>query len=553
MAYQTILTNYGLQRMAQAEAAGATINLVAMAVGDGNGNPTTPDPAQTQLVRETYRHAINRVYQDPDNPLMFIAELVIPATEGGFTIREAGIFDDANKLFAVANTPAAYKPQGDGSEGAFGDTVLRMQFLVTNATVVNLQVDPNVAVASQSWVIGTITLPFLLKGGTTGQVLSKKSNADGDVIWVDAAAAVDVIVDAIAERQTLAAGQTVVNLATITTDATAVYIEGIRLIETIDFTINSPTRFTLARSYPDGSRIHMYQNDPTSEISDATETQHGFIKLATTAEVTAGTDDAHAVTSLKLAQRIVGIIGDARNLYCRVAANSAQATFTAEQIVVGTSGANPVMHALSQVSLAVNLATTGAGGMDTGASPASDNVAVYAIFNPTTGDVKPLCQAMGSAVAPSTYQGTHPVAGYTESALISSVKTDSTGKFAKFLQVGRRISTAAINVTIPNASSTWTALSAAAAVTPNAKKFSGDGAIVTTVASNISLFIATNVDAIGAKEILSSASGGSISEGFSFDDQQIDYVNLPQQFAFNLGATPGSLSAALFRISSYEI
>lgn len=304
--FQTILTNYGLQRMAQAESSGATINLVAMAVGDGNGNPTTPSPTQTQLVRETYRHAINRVYPDPTNPLLFTAELVIPASEGGFTIREAAVFDDTNQLFAVANTPDAYKPQGDGSEGAFGDTVLRMQFMVTNANIVTLQIDPNVAVASQSWVIGTITLPFLLKGGTTGQVLSKHSNADGDVVWVDAAAAVDVIVDSIVEIQTLAAGQTVVNLATITTTGSGIYVEGARLIEVADFTINSTTRFTLARSYPAGARIHMYQNDPTSQISDATETQHGFIKLATAAEATAGTDDTHAMTPLKVRQATPG-------------------------------------------------------------------------------------------------------------------------------------------------------------------------------------------------------------------------------------------------------
>lgn len=38
MAYATIHTNYGLQRLAQAETTGMPINLIEMPVGDGNGN-----------------------------------------------------------------------------------------------------------------------------------------------------------------------------------------------------------------------------------------------------------------------------------------------------------------------------------------------------------------------------------------------------------------------------------------------------------------------------------------------------------------------------------
>lgn len=84
--FKTIHTNYGLAAMAAAEASGVPINLTHMAVGDGNGNPVTPDPAQTGLVREMYRAAVNRVYNDSAQPTMFTAELVIPANVGGFTL-----------------------------------------------------------------------------------------------------------------------------------------------------------------------------------------------------------------------------------------------------------------------------------------------------------------------------------------------------------------------------------------------------------------------------------------------------------------------------------
>lgn len=266
MAYKTIHTAYGLQRMAQAEASGVPINLTAMAVGDGNGNPTTPSEAQTQLVREIAgtRHAPNRVYQDPANPLLFTAELIVPASLGGFVIREIGVFDETGALFAVANVPNTYKPTD--SEGAYADTVIRMQFLVSNASVVTLMVDPNVAVATQSWITNTITLPYLLKGGTTGQYLAKKSNSDGDVEWVDPTTA-SVVVSTVDEVQTLAAAQTAITLATCTTIGLAVYVEGVRLLPT-EWTPHATdtTKLTLAQSYPDGTKIYFVQNDPAAFI-----------------------------------------------------------------------------------------------------------------------------------------------------------------------------------------------------------------------------------------------------------------------------------------------
>lgn len=265
--FRTIHTTYGLQRMAQAEATGTPINLVAMAVGDGNGNPVSPNEGQTQLVREiaASRHAPNRVFQDPANPTMFTAELVIPASINGFTMREIGIFDDAGGLFAVGNLPATYKPMP--SEGAFADTVVRMQFLVTNANVVTIILDPNVAVATQAWVLNQ---PDPFPGGLTGQVLTKNSNADGDTIW-KSPTDVNVVVSTIEEQQTLAANQTTVDLATTNTIGLAIYIEGVRLplIAGVDgwqphATI--PTKAILGKSYPAGTKLIAVQNEPASQL-----------------------------------------------------------------------------------------------------------------------------------------------------------------------------------------------------------------------------------------------------------------------------------------------
>jgi phage-related tail fiber protein len=266
MAYKCIHTTTGLALMTSAEAAGTQIRLTHMAVGDGNGNPVTPSEGMANLVRERYRAPVNRVYQDPSISNKFSAELIIPASTGGFTLREIGVFDSNGNLFVVGNLPDTYKPTS--SEGAYSDAVVRVDFMVTNASIVQLIVDPNVVVATQQWILNNVTVCALLPGGTTGQVLAKKSNGCGDVEWKDPTD-VNVTVSSIEETQTLAAGQTVVDWATVNNTGLAVYIEGVRLRAdqwTKHGTIN--TRITLAQSYPAGTKIVGAQNEPASQLPD---------------------------------------------------------------------------------------------------------------------------------------------------------------------------------------------------------------------------------------------------------------------------------------------
>lgn len=264
MAFITIHTNYGLQSLARAEATGVPINLTHMAVGDGNGNAVTPNPSQTTLLRERFRADINRVYQSSDDPLRFTAELVIPASTGGFTLREVGVFDSNGSLFAVGNLPDTYKPVD--TEGAYSDTVVRLDFMVNNASTITLQIDPNVVVVTQQWISNNVTAGTIIPGGTTGQVLAKVSNADGDVHWIDPTQA-NVVVDTVAEKQTLAAGQTIVDLTETITYGLAVYIEGVRLpmgsgADEWQPDPNITTRVILGKSYPDGSIFQGVNNEP---------------------------------------------------------------------------------------------------------------------------------------------------------------------------------------------------------------------------------------------------------------------------------------------------
>lgn len=260
--FKTIHTKLGLQLLAQAESTGTQIRLTHMAVGDGGGQPIKVDPNMTALVRERFRAVVNRVYQDPENDLKFTAELIIPSTVGSFVMREIGVFDSNGNLFAVGNLPDITKPIAQ--EGLINDTVFRVPFLVRNVESVELKIDPNVVIATHSWIINTINTAKLLPGGTTGQILKKKSNIDGDVEWGNAAE-VNIFVDSIEEEQVLATDQIHITWSTVTTNGLAVYINGLRLHQVLGadgWTANGATEIVLGKSYPAGTKILGVQNDP---------------------------------------------------------------------------------------------------------------------------------------------------------------------------------------------------------------------------------------------------------------------------------------------------
>lgn len=108
--YYSILTNRGKELEAASSASGTPVIIKDFVIGDGNGRAAAPDPAQTALVREVYRHAISKLDVSHEQPNQWVAHLVVPADVGGFTIREVGLLTDAGELYAVANCAAIEKP-----------------------------------------------------------------------------------------------------------------------------------------------------------------------------------------------------------------------------------------------------------------------------------------------------------------------------------------------------------------------------------------------------------------------------------------------------------
>ncbi|WP_083580958.1 phage tail protein [Enterobacter sp. SA187] len=148
--YFAILTNQGAARLANAAALGTKLNLTQMAVGDANGTLPTPDPAQTKLINQRRIRPLNLLTVDPDNNSQIIAEQIIPENEGGFWIREIGLYDDEGILIAVANCPETYKPQLQ--EGSGRTQTIRMILIVSGTSAITLKIDPSVVLATRKYV-----------------------------------------------------------------------------------------------------------------------------------------------------------------------------------------------------------------------------------------------------------------------------------------------------------------------------------------------------------------------------------------------------------------
>ncbi|SUC35245.1 Phage Tail Collar Domain [Providencia rustigianii] len=156
MKYFALLTKLGENLLAQATALGTKLELTHMSVGDGGGALPTPDTNQTKLIAEKRRAAINTLFIDDKNKNQIIAEQIIPESEGGWWIREIGLFDKAGNLIAIANCPETYKPQL--AEGSGRTQSIRIVLIVSHTESVTLKIDPSVVLATRDYVNTEITV-----------------------------------------------------------------------------------------------------------------------------------------------------------------------------------------------------------------------------------------------------------------------------------------------------------------------------------------------------------------------------------------------------------
>lgn len=178
---------------------------------------------------------------------------------------------------------------------------------------------------------------------------------------------------------------------------------------------------------------------------------------------------------------LTGVIGETRNLRMIISTPTATGNITADEIILGTSVGGS-QYRLGNFNQVINLATTGPGGMDVG-SINNGYVAIYAIFNPSTGKSALLGFDATNTVAAEAYSGNSMPAGYTASALVSVWRVAS-GSLVVGYQLDREVSIGrSILMTTSSYSSSltapWNPLDISPIVPPNTKWVEIDMAGVT--------------------------------------------------------------------------
>ena len=240
------------------------------------------------------------------------------------------------------------------------------------------------------------------------------------------------------------------------------------------------------------------------------------------------------------------IAGSVRNLKMSVTTASASATLTADEIIVKTA-LGSYAKVLSSFSKTINLATTGAGGMDTGSAPASGFVSIYAIYNPTTSTAALLACNQTTSSGP-VYTGANMPSGYTASALVSAWGTTASSQLAIGMQVERQINVALTTINTSTVNQSNSSINMSAIVPTAAKEIGGLMQVGSTAASYSSMALSGTAGAVGSRNVggqivASSAVLGSFS-GLS--------LVTPATCFYSANASAGALSSTAY-LTSYTI
>lgn len=103
------LTTQGALRLSVASPV-SKITARRIQVGDGNGASYIITGAETALKRVVFEGVSSNPISDTNRPNILYFDVGIPATVGGFTIREVGLIDDFDQLFCVGVTTVLSKP-----------------------------------------------------------------------------------------------------------------------------------------------------------------------------------------------------------------------------------------------------------------------------------------------------------------------------------------------------------------------------------------------------------------------------------------------------------
>lgn len=171
--YTAYFTETGLEKLAAAAISGEKVGFSEMAVGDGNGILPLADKSRSTLINELFRSQLNSLKVQDAEKNVISAEMIIPPEAGGFTIREAALFDDEGECLAMASVPETYKPLLAEGSGRF--TVVRIWLAVSSTEDIELVVDSGIVLATTEDII---TVSNEVKDYTDSQLSGHANSRD---------------------------------------------------------------------------------------------------------------------------------------------------------------------------------------------------------------------------------------------------------------------------------------------------------------------------------------------------------------------------------------
>ncbi|MCJ0047883.1 phage tail protein [Clostridioides difficile] len=144
--YYTILTDIGKAKIANASIVGEKVDFARIQLGDGGGNEYNPTEEQTALKNVVWEGKVGNVKTDESMTNCLILESLIPASAGGFVVREIGYLDTEGNLLAISKYRSAYKPKVE--DGAVIDMKVKTIFVVSNVNNIELKIDPTIIFAT---------------------------------------------------------------------------------------------------------------------------------------------------------------------------------------------------------------------------------------------------------------------------------------------------------------------------------------------------------------------------------------------------------------------
>lgn len=270
-----ILTDAGRDILAKA-LTGQTLTFTRVGLGDGT-EPATPETL-TALVNELQAVSIQSFEVIGDGTSKIRAILTNVGITTGFFVREIGVFaQDPDTLQEVLYSYANSGTQSDFLPAEGGATIVEQVFdlftVVDTATTVTAVIDDYITLATKA-DIEEIRPYILPTGGLAGQLVRKRTNAEGDTEWFDPADGLGIRVASIAETRTAIEGQTVFNLAETRTNGLAVYVEGVRL-RADEWQALNATQVKLDNALAVGTKVEFINNEEVGSVGVSSVTLDG--------------------------------------------------------------------------------------------------------------------------------------------------------------------------------------------------------------------------------------------------------------------------------------